>query len=216
VAQRRTYRPAVRRRGRRPARRRFDAGIPLLLGLALAVTAVVGVVSWIARHLILTGCLALAVAAVAAVVLYGRAQRRARAVELQAVRARDVAVYLQMSPTEFERALAVLCERDGCTRVRVVGGAGDLGADVIATTPEGRRMVIQAKRYGPRTMVGSQDVQQVNGTYRDAHGAQLAAIVTTSGFTKPARSFGEQVGIRLYDRQALAGWASGTGPAPWR
>ncbi|WP_245692826.1 restriction endonuclease, partial [Streptomyces katrae] len=33
----------------------------------------------------------------------------------------------------FEDTVAALCARDGCTAVEVVGGAGDLGADVVAT-----------------------------------------------------------------------------------
>ncbi|CAM5535446.1 hypothetical protein SMICM304S_02837 [Streptomyces microflavus] len=40
---------------------------------------------------------------------------------------------------------------DGCADAEVVGGAGDLGADVLATTPDGRRLVVQRKRYGPTT-----------------------------------------------------------------
>ncbi|MET9059283.1 restriction endonuclease [Streptomyces antibioticus] len=38
-----------------------------------------------------------------------------------------------LDPEEFERAIADLCARDDCTDVEVVGGAGDLGADVTAT-----------------------------------------------------------------------------------
>ena len=39
----------------------------------------------------------------------------------------------------LRRGTRVLCRRDGCTAVRVVGGAGDLGADVIASAPDGRK-----------------------------------------------------------------------------
>ncbi|MFD0366054.1 restriction endonuclease [Nocardia sp. GCM10030253] len=81
------------------------------------------------------------------------------------VRARDDARVLALrqnalSPSEFEEALAALCRRDGCTDVKVVGGSGDLGADVIARTPDGRRIVLQAKRYRNGRTVGSQDVQR--------------------------------------------------------
>jgi restriction system protein len=51
-----------------------------------------------------------------------------------------------------------LCERDGCSNVQVVGGAGGLGADVIATTPTGVRLVIQAKRYSPTNLVKGLDL----------------------------------------------------------
>ncbi|SEM68193.1 restriction endonuclease [Streptacidiphilus jiangxiensis] len=128
---------------------------------------------------------------------------------------RDLQVFLAMDPREFEESLAELCRRDGCTFVRVVGGSGDLGADVIARTPDGRVMVIQAKRFGPRNRVGSQAVQIVNGTARDQHGADLAVIVTTSSFTRQAREFAGRVGIVLVDEQGLAGWANQSGSAPW-
>lgn len=58
-----------------------------------------------------------------------------------------------ISPREFEEALATFCKRDSCRSAKVTGKARDLGADVVALTPEGRRLVIQAKRYGPKTLV---------------------------------------------------------------
>lgn len=124
--------------------------------------------------------------------------------------------FLALTPTQFEHALADLCRRDGCTNVRAVGGAGDLGADVLATTPDGRRILIQAKRFGPRTTVGSGDVQKVNGTYRDIHHADIAAIITTNRFTKDAALVAHRLKIRAFDQRKLADWASRSGPAPWQ
>ncbi|MFD7447224.1 restriction endonuclease [Streptomyces sp. NPDC059909] len=45
--------------------------------------------------------------------------------------------------------------------------------------------------------------------------AQVAVVVTTSVFTKPAAEYGARHGIRLFDESALAAWATRTGPAPW-
>ncbi|MGW6910270.1 restriction endonuclease [Streptomyces sp. NPDC054940] len=146
------------------------------------------------------------------------AERRQRAAEAQRVRmlqSTEIARYHAMNPREFEQAIAFLCERDGCTEARVVGGAGDLGADVLATAPDGRRIVIQCKRYGPTTKVGSPDLQRFGGTCYSVHGAQVATVVTTSVFTRPATNYGTQHGIRLFDEAALAAWATRTGPAPW-
>jgi restriction system protein len=153
---------------------------------------------------------------------YALVQRRRRAA-LEAARAREVAIarsyeiaaYHQLDPRQFEHALAFLCERDGCTGVRVVGGAGDLGADVVGITPDGRRLVIQAKRYGPTTKVTGPALQRFGGTCFSVHGANVAVVVTTSTFTRQARDYAHHMGIRLYDADALAGWASRTGPAPW-
>jgi restriction system protein len=134
---------------------------------------------------------------------------------LWAIRAQSTQNYLSMTPTEFEHALAFLCERDGCRNVQVVGGAGDLGADVIATTPTGARLVIQAKRYAPNNQVKGPDLQKFGGTCYNVHQAGVAAVVTTSGFTKQAREYAGHMRIRLFGQQELGAWASRTGPAPW-
>ncbi|MEW2085129.1 restriction endonuclease [Streptomyces sp. NPDC005283] len=123
--------------------------------------------------------------------------------------------YAAMDPVGFEQAIAALCERDGCEDVEVVGGAGDLGADVLATTPDGRRVVIQCKRYGPVNKVGSQEVQRFGGTCFAVHEAHVAAVVTTGEFTQPAADYAEQCGIGCVDHERLVAWTDGTGPAPW-
>ncbi|MGW2954992.1 restriction endonuclease [Streptomyces eurythermus] len=123
--------------------------------------------------------------------------------------------YDDLDADEFERAVAALCERDGCTGVEVVGGAGDLGADVLAVAPDGRRVVIQCKRYGDGHRVGSQDLQRFGGTCYTVHEADVAVLVTTSDFTAPAAEYAEQCGIVCVGRPALRAWHDGTGPAPW-
>ncbi|HWE91000.1 MAG TPA: restriction endonuclease [Pseudonocardiaceae bacterium] len=120
-----------------------------------------------------------------------------------------------MAPKEFEHALAFLCVRDGCTGVQVVGGAGDLGADVIAFAPDGRKIVLQAKRYGSASKVGGPALQRFGGTCFNVHQAHIAAVVTTSVFTKQAWQYAAHMGIRLFDQHGLAAWATRTGPAPW-
>ncbi|WP_336320399.1 restriction endonuclease [Streptomyces lavendofoliae] len=123
--------------------------------------------------------------------------------------------YAALDADTFEQAVADLCVRDGCLDVEVVGGAGDLGADVVATTPDGRRVVIQCKAYGPDNKVGSQDVQRFGGTCFAVHEAHVAAVVTTSEFTEPAAQYAAQCGILCVDGAGLDAWADGTGPSPW-
>jgi HJR/Mrr/RecB family endonuclease len=160
----------------------------------------------------LAGCAV--AAAVAAVVLTVRRRRREQTRDdarvLAALR------HNALTPTEFEHALAALCRRDGCTDVRVVGGAGDLGADVLATAPDGRRIVLQAKRYRHNRPVGSPDVQKFGGTARTIHRAEVAAVVTTATtFTPGAQAYAAKAGILLVAARDLAAWQSQTGPAPW-
>ncbi|MFJ9718560.1 restriction endonuclease [Streptomyces sp. NPDC101213] len=123
--------------------------------------------------------------------------------------------YYALDPDEFEQAIAGLCARDHCTDVEVVGGAGDLGADVLAVAPDGRRLVLQCKRYGDGNKVGSQDLQRFGGTCFTVHEADVAIVVTTNDFTAPAVEYAQQCGIVCVDAEALLAWHSGTGPRPW-
>ncbi|MEV6263840.1 restriction endonuclease [Streptomyces sp. NPDC051784] len=121
-----------------------------------------------------------------------------------------------MDPYEFEEAVAALCRRDGCSDAEVVGGAGDLGADVIATTPDGRRLVVQCKRYTADNKVGSQDLQRFGGTCYAVHGADLAVVVATNDFTVPALEYAAQCGIVCVGLDELTAWGEGAAPPPWR
>ncbi|MFE9773241.1 restriction endonuclease [Streptomyces sp. NPDC005931] len=141
-------------------------------------------------------------------------QRRERAAG-PVIGAPAVPDYGALDPEEFEKAIAALCERDGCTRVEVVGGAGDLGADVVALSPDGRRVVVQCKRYGDDHKVGSQDLQRFGGTCFTVHEADVAVVVTTSDFTQPALEYAAQCGIVCVDREALLAWSDGLTPRPW-
>ncbi|MEU7282699.1 restriction endonuclease [Streptomyces sp. NPDC045431] len=156
---------------------------------------------------------ALGLVAVAAVLVRAAARHRRRAAAAKAPA--DPVDYDAMDPNAFELAVAELCARDGCVDVEVVGGAGDLGADVVATAPDGRRVVLQCKHYGPGNKVGSQDLQRFGGTCFAVHEADVAALVTSSDFTEPAAEYAAQCGIVCCDRAALDAWTEGTGPAPW-
>lgn len=126
-----------------------------------------------------------------------------------------VADYDALTPEAFEEAIADLCERDGCAGVDVVGGSGDLGADVVAVAPDGRRVVIQCKHYGESHRVGSQDLQRFGGTCFTVHEADVAVLVTTSDFTTPAVEYADRCGIVCVDGEALQAWTDGTGTRPW-
>ncbi|WP_063758788.1 restriction endonuclease [Streptomyces sp. NRRL S-340] len=127
----------------------------------------------------------------------------------------QVAVHAALDPDGFEQAVADLCARDACREAEVVGGAGDLGADVTALAPDGRRVVIQCKHYEEANKVGSQDLQRFGGTCFTIHEADVAAVVTTSDFTAPALEYARQCGIICVNGRDLRAWCDGTGPAPW-
>ncbi|MFH8632253.1 restriction endonuclease [Streptomyces lydicus] len=115
-----------------------------------------------------------------------------------------------MDDRQFEQYVAELCRRDGCTDVRRVGGAGDLGADVTGQLPDGRRLVIQCKRYAKHRTVGSRDLQTFNGTARAEHRADVPVFIASCVFTKPARDFAARHDLCLIDVNLLGFWNSGT------
>lgn len=112
-----------------------------------------------------------------------------------------------MTPTGFEQACAELLIRDGFHPVQRIGGAGDLGADVIAWDHLDRKIVVQCKQYG--RPVGSREIQTFNGTARPEHEAEVALLIGLNGFTAPAAAFASRHGITLIGREDLQSWALG-------
>ncbi|WP_049573863.1 restriction endonuclease [Streptomyces sp. SBT349] len=109
---------------------------------------------------------------------------------------------------EFEKLVAALCRRDGCTEVERVGGTGDDGADVTGRLPDGRTLVVQCKRYAPHRAIGSPDMRGLLGS-RTHFGADVALFVTTARITRKAEEFAVANGIIALHRDLLASWHNG-------
>ncbi|MFJ8150501.1 restriction endonuclease [Streptomyces sp. NPDC096048] len=211
-------RPPARRRTRRPSRWQQQPDAQLIVFAVVAAAAiglVMMVVNWVLTHWwVLVVVLVLAVLAGVGW-LYNRQQRA----QWEAVRAQGLRYGLPqldaLHHARFEDAIRDLMRRDGCRDAQRVGGRGDLGADVKATDPFGRRWVIQCKhrRNGAQgSAVGTPDLQVLNGTARQVHGADVAVIVTNGRVTGPAVAFARQQRLHVVDRQTLAVWASGSSP----
>ncbi|MFJ5779531.1 restriction endonuclease [Streptomyces sp. NPDC093094] len=211
-------RPPARRRTRRPGRRRQRADdrlIGLLAAAFFAVALVVTVVDWLLAHwwiLAVVGGLGVLAGG-------GRLHSKKQRARWEAVRAQGLRYGLSqldaLHHSRFEDAVRDLMRRDGCPDAVRVGGGGDLGADVKATDPYGRRWVIQCKhrRNGlAGSAVGTPDLQVLNGTARQVHGADVAVIVTNGRVTRPAVAFAEQQRLHVVDRHTLGVWASGSRP----
>jgi restriction system protein len=97
-----------------------------------------------------------------------------------------------MTPAEFEQWCAAGLARLGW-RTRTVGGSGDQGADVIADRG-GRRVVIQCKLY--QSPVGNKAVQEAYAAMTH-YSADVAAVITSSGFTPSARRLSATTGVVL-------------------
>ncbi|MET9532551.1 restriction endonuclease [Streptomyces sp. NPDC006649] len=133
-----------------------------------------------------------------------RAQEEARAREL------SMADVDALSWQDFETYVADLCRRDGCTKVVVSGRSGDLGADVVGYLADGRKLVVQCKKYAPARGVGSQDMQRFVGTARPEHGADVALFVTTGRtFTSAALGLALRQDVVAVHRDLLGSWVKG-------
>lgn len=180
-----------------------------------AVALVVAVIRWLADHWWVVAVAAVLVGLAGAGWLRLR-RDRAHWREVQALGLRYAIAQLDaLQHQEFEQAIRELMRRDGCPDAARVGGRGDLGADVKATDPFGRRWVIQCKhrRDGERgSAVGTPDLQVLNGTARPVHPADVAVMVTNGRITAPAQDFAEQQRLHLVDRRLLACWAAGSQP----
>lgn len=104
-----------------------------------------------------------------------------------------------MSGSEFEAFLANHFARRGY-RAEQTPASGDYGADVVLEDVQGRRIVVQAKRYSGS--VGNDAVMAVvasKATYRATH----AMVITNAQFTRAAMKQAADNGVELWDRERL-------------
>ncbi|MEY9998193.1 restriction system protein [Streptomyces sp. V4I8] len=186
-----------------------------LVAAAAAIGLFVMVVSWLLAH----WWVLVAAVVLASLGAVGWVYQRQQQARWEAVRAQGLRYGLPqldaLHHSRFEDAVRDLMRRDGCRDAVRVGGGGDLGADVKATDPYGRRWVIQCKhrRHGARgSAVGTPDLQVLNGTARQVHGVDVAVIVTNGRVTAPAVGFAKQQRLHVVDRETLGVWAAGSRP----
>lgn len=115
-------------------------------------------------------------------------------------------VLQSMDDYDFEYFVADLWERMGW-ETEVSTQSSDRGIDVVATrnSPYEETALIQAKRYGPNTTVGSPDIQQYASLKHQRHGVDKVLVVTTNGFSGQAQELAHQLNVKLVDGDDLVG-----------
>jgi HJR/Mrr/RecB family endonuclease len=106
-----------------------------------------------------------------------------------------------MSGPQFEMYFADLLRLRGYRSVRVVGGAGDGGIDILAIAPDGGAVAWQCKRQVANVSV--QVVRQLIGSVSFEHHGRTPCLVTTAILTKPAADLARQSGVQVVDRSTL-------------
>jgi HJR/Mrr/RecB family endonuclease len=114
-----------------------------------------------------------------------------------------------MNGREFEEHVAGLLRRDGCTNVVVQGGGRDRGIDITALTADGRRIVVQCKRFAPHLSITSPELQKFLGAAKVLHDSEVALFVATCPFTRDALNIAAESGITAVHRGLLEEWSAG-------
>ena len=102
---------------------------------------------------------------------------------------------LALSPEQFEELVTSSYQRLGF-KARRVGQSGDHGVDVVLRTREGKKWVVQCKRY--RGSVGESIVRDLYGTMISEK-AERAVLATTAEITRPAELWAKDKPIDLID-----------------
>ncbi|MGW1157507.1 restriction endonuclease [Streptomyces sp. NPDC002519] len=135
--------------------------------------------------------------------------RRLSAWEGEEPRNEVSAAISSMTWQAFERHVAGLLRRDGCTEVVVRRAQSDRGIDVTARTADGRTVAVQCKKYNGRQCVSSADMQKFCGAARTVEPADIALFVATCNFTHEAQAIAHLSGIVLVNRHELEAWTAG-------
>ncbi|MDO7908790.1 restriction endonuclease [Paenibacillus sp. JX-17] len=104
--------------------------------------------------------------------------------------------------SEFELYLFRLFSELGYSEVYQTTASRDFGADLVFTDREGRRHVLQAKRYSYSNPVGLGAVQEVYTSMR-YYEAERAIVLTSGRYTEACRTLAAVNGVKLLDREDL-------------
>ncbi|MYL43996.1 restriction endonuclease [Virgibacillus salexigens] len=115
----------------------------------------------------------------------------------------------KMDGFQFEVYLKALLKALGY-KSTVTSGSHDFGADLIMKK-EGKKIAIQAKRYGYRNRVGIEAIQQVYAS-KPFYKVDECWVMTNSLFTKSARQLAKACDVKLYDRYKLSEFINKVNP----
>jgi HJR/Mrr/RecB family endonuclease len=113
---------------------------------------------------------------------------------------------LSMPGVDFERLITSLLRKMGFV-AEMTKASGDGGIDIEARLDKpivGGRYLIQCKRFAPGSLVGSPIVREFYGAVIADRKATKGIMITTSGYSEPAKEFAEKVSIELVDGTMLA------------
>lgn len=109
-------------------------------------------------------------------------------------RLKDYSNWERLSPKEFEHALVYRLREDGHD-LSVTKYVGDGGIDLEGTSPGGKPLIVQAKKY--KSNVGVAVVREMIGVRESLPEKPLSMIVSLVGFTRGAKELAEKENVIL-------------------
>jgi restriction system protein len=109
----------------------------------------------------------------------------------------------------FERHVADLLRRDGCTDVVVRQARTDRGIDITGRAADGRSVGVQCKNRTGRVSVPSAEMQKFAGAARAIGQMDLALFVATCNFSSEAQAIADLSGVITVNRDELEAWSAG-------
>ena len=149
---------------KRTLRTRIDAFIQWAL-IALVVFAIILylIAVLITEQPLIAAAIGLLLVAVPVGIWYRRRAVRRRQAWLHVQQAQQLGQLLTVSGEDFEDIAVDLFQAVGYRDFERIGGSGDLGVDLVGQDPDGRKVIIQCKRYGRGQKIGSPAVQALMG-----------------------------------------------------
>jgi restriction system protein len=100
----------------------------------------------------------------------------------------------------FERHVADLLRRDGCTDVVVRQARTDRGIDLTGRAADGRSVAVQCKNRTGRVSVPSAEMQKFAGAARAIGQVDIALFVATCNFSSEAQAIADLSGVLTVNR----------------
>lgn len=104
---------------------------------------------------------------------------------------------------KFELLVATRLRQKGRKHIQVGKGKADGGRDIRATS-NGVPHLIQCKCYKPQVSIGVKTVRELFGVLKATEQHGVGVICTTGKFTKAAKKFATETGIKLWTGEILA------------
>ena len=118
-----------------------------------------------------------------------------------------IQILYDLSPAEFEEYVANIFARRGY-KIELRGRSGDLGVDIEVRQPNGKKAVVQCKRY--KSTVGPDIVRELYGVLIHERAAH-AFLVTTAEISEAAFSWAKGKPMTLIDGETLVQIADSLG-----